>query len=368
MVVQIHQGHASPPLLERYIWMKRAISVALTGLLLTLGFGLSVQPAAASTQSSSNTIVTPDGHVVTKLPALAGVKPDKTKHVFKGLPSKPGTVTTLTAGVCDGVTGNACFNYNIGSQGSISKNGITGVNRVGGSTGALQADGYHTLGETAVQSSDQHQIIEAGWTVDPTINKTSGVGVTTPRPFVFYWVNGVPQVYNGGAFVPVSGATVVPGVTDLVPGAIPKFVIWHDDTQHVWWISWNGVYMGYYADATWTGATPSVSFTRIQFVQNFGEVASTVSKPCTDMGLGVANDTTNSARFSSISYIGPVYSDPLDTASVNMTLSSTTNASSPEAGTYGAGSPPSTTNLRSFYYGGPMWNSAKTGVGTAGAC
>jgi hypothetical protein len=364
---------------EGHYRMKRVFNLVAAAFL-AAGLGVAVvQPAQAATIVPAGSIVTPDGKVVQKLASPAGVRLSKAGHVLKGLPSttavKSTPTTSLLAAGCDGVTTgtnvDGCFLYNVGSQGDVNKAGVWANNRVGGHTGALStvADS-HTLGEVAVQSPDGRQTIEVGWTVDPVVNKTAGVGTMTPRAFVFYWVNGVPQSYNGGAFVPVSGATVVPGVTNLTSGDLAKNLIWHDAGQHVWWIGYGTEFIGYFPDSAWASATTATGaayvFDHFETTQLFGEIASSVSKPCSDMGLGVLpTDTTNSARFSSTSFLNVDYTG--DSTSVNLYVHNSArnapyaNSGSPYAGTVAA-------TARSFYYGGPMWNSAKTGAGTKGAC
>lgn len=352
--------------------MKRIVS-ALAAIVLTASIGVvGSQPAVAAPDAKpvvpAGSVINPDGKVVKKLPALKGSKTVSGSKVFKGLPKKPGGISAST--VCNGVTGPACYLYNVGSQGSVSKNGIQANVRIGGHQGALNgATDYHTLGEIAVQSADEQQVVELGWTVDPSINKTNGVGVYQPRPFVYSWVNNVGGVYNGGGFVPVSGATVVPGVTTLTAGTVVLLTVFHLDTGGgAWWFGWGGEWIGYYPDSQWENATPAVTtFKKLEFTQLFGEIASTELKPCSDMGLGVLpTNTTDSARFSSAAYLNA--DQTLDTASVNLYVrpNPSVNAGSPYAGTAGSGSPPSTTNLRSFYYGGPMWNAAGTAVGVKG--
>jgi hypothetical protein len=351
--------------------MKRILPL-IAALALAVGLGVAgVQPNVSLLGTVSHTVVNPDGKVVRTLPPLPSKTPGKDTHVAKGMPRLGGIHTNVATG-CDGVGTNPCFLYNIGSQGSLTKNGGSSLLRIGGHTGTLDTtNDWHSLGEFAAMSSNQQQIVEVGYTVDPAVNKTGGVGVTTPRPFVFSWVNGVAGVYNGGAFVPTAGVSVVPGVTNLTPGAYITVGIWHDDTQHLWWIKWGTEWIGYYPDTQWSGATPPATFVQMQKIQLFGEIASAKSKSCSDFGMGITpvNGTnTTPASFSSTTYWNSALAN--DTTSVNLALSVSPSgtAGPPEADVKGAGAIPSTTNLRSFYWGGPGWNAAGTGVGTAGAC
>jgi hypothetical protein len=362
--------------------MKRLISAIVVGIVTTtLGLG-AAQPVQAALEPTlvnkptvpAGHIVNPDGKVVKKLPALKSERPlDKLGKVAKGKPEprKKGQLSTLADPEC--VSGG-CYLYNVGSQGDVSLAGVRANVVIGGHQGALSgAYDYHTLGEIAVQA-DNGQIVEVGWTVDPKVNKVAGtnppVASYKPRPFVFSWINGQPTSYNGSNFVPVSGAPVTPGVTDLTPGDNVVMSIWHDDNQSVWWIYWGTGWIGYYPDAQWDNATPSVNFDRATFVQLFGEISSTEVKPRSDMGLGVvptaANAGAGTARFSSTIFLtSGTNAAAGDTASVSLWVRPTPSAT---AGAPYADTMPLTPgfNQRSFYYGGPMWNAAKTGVGLKG--
>src|SRR5262249_20252454 len=78
----------------------------------------------------------------------------------------------------------------------------------------------HSLQELAVESVDQLQIVEVGWTVDIVQN-----GDAQPHLFVFHWVNGIPTCYNGCGFVSTS-TKVVPGMK-LASGGYSTFQINH---------------------------------------------------------------------------------------------------------------------------------------------
>jgi hypothetical protein len=156
------------------------------------------------------------------------------------------------------------------------------------------ADGdWHTLGEVAVQSADEQQIVEVGWTVDRQMH-----GDDDPHLFVYHWVNGKETCYNGCGFMLAKGASIQPGST-LAQGTAKDFGIQH--LGGYWWIAYDSEWIGGFPDSTWKGG-----FTRSGLVQFFGEVASSSTKPCTQMGTGITPDTTGSARMYNIAYVnGP---------------------------------------------------------------
>jgi len=144
----------------------------------------------------------------------------------------------------------------------------------------------HSLAELAVQSSNQRQIVEVGWTVDRAVN-----GDADPHLFVFRWVNGVPGCYNGCGFVPYNqpGGPVA-GMRLPIdgPGWSQYFTIRHYGTN--WWIGFRQQWVGYFPDSLWGG-----TFNKTGLVQWFGEVAGATSAPCTDMGNGAFAGSTTAA-------------------------------------------------------------------------
>jgi hypothetical protein len=149
----------------------------------------------------------------------------------------------------------------------------------------------HSLAELAVQSADQRQAIEVGWTVDP-----KQFGDSEPHLFVFHWVDGVRTCYNGCGFVPFGQARVgmiLPvDATQLWP-----FTIRHDPGS--WSIYFGLSAVGYFPDSLWGGR-----FTQIGLVQAFGEVSASSTTPCTDMGSGAFPTANSGARISSIRFLG----------------------------------------------------------------
>ena len=136
----------------------------------------------------------------------------------------------------------------------------------------LAAGDAHTLGEIAVQSADQRQIVEIGWTVDALVNDD-----VHPRLFVFHWVDGAPTCYNGCGWVQVH-PTKKPGMR-VTPGAMADYQIQLRGSD--WWLSYEGEDLGYFPGSLWP--TP---FTTAGLVQWFGEIAAATADSCSEMGNG----------------------------------------------------------------------------------
>lgn len=187
----------------------------------------------------------------------------------------------------------------------------------------LAKNDYHSLAELALQSADGQQIVEVGWTVDRVVN-----GDDDPHLFVFHWVNRKATCYNGCGFVPYS-KNVTAGAT-LSYDVTKKFGIQY--FNGAWWIAFDTEWIGYFPEALWNDE--GVKFNRSGLVQVFGEVASTTTKPCSEMGNGETPDKATAARASSISYLnGPPES---------MNIRATTDVYSVNA-----------LSARTFRFGGP---------------
>jgi len=362
--------------------MKRFIAaVAALGLALSLA---SAPAQAAPAKPGPNQVVNPSGKVVNKLPALAGVPankgltaagkvgPVKGKPSLKATASTRGNVTALDDPLCDTDPTGVCYFYNGGRQFDFTPNyGVSATVTHGGHSGGLTgAESFHTLVETAVQSADSQQIIEVGVTQDPSVNKNppgSSTGWYGPRVFVGAWVNGVFQGYNGGGFVPVSGTTIVPGVTNLPANTAYVHHIWYSTDQDLWWIGFGTEWLGYFPGSMWTGATPSATFNRNGLTQIFWELASEEAKPCSDLGNGDIPTATLGSKVENIAFRG--LTNGAITSGVNFstfraaTPAPSANASSPYANTYSLGPAGA---QRGYKGGGPMWNAAGTGVGVKG--
>jgi hypothetical protein len=151
---------------------------------------------------------------------------------------------------------------------------------------------YHSLAEIAVESADQHQVVEVGWNVDPGVN-----GDSSAHLFVYHWVDGAESCYNGCGFEPY-GSTVKPGGV-LPVGVTKQFGIEH--YNGAWWIAYDSAWIGSFPDSLWSGAYVSSGLT-----QWFGEVAAGSATPCSQMGNGIAASSTTAATFTSIGFFaGP---------------------------------------------------------------
>jgi uncharacterized protein (TIGR03382 family) len=137
---------------------------------------------------------------------------------------------------------------------------------------ALGIGDAHSLAEIAVQSDDQKQIVEIGWTVDPGVNHD-----LQPHVFAFHWVDGQPSCYNGCGWVQVSPHKQ-PGMR-VTPGESHRYEI--KLVNNDWWLFYDGEGMGYYPQSLWGGRFKVAGLT-----QWFGEVAAGVTSPCTHMGNG----------------------------------------------------------------------------------
>ena len=153
------------------------------------------------------------------------------------------------------------------------------------------ASGDHSLVEIAVsKTGNSGQIVEVG------INRDFNLyGDNNPHLFVFSWVNGVGKGYNaaaGSGWVDYAANPINVGanLSSYLGGANKKFGIQYSNAA--WWISFDNQWIGNYPGTNWTGASPSVTFADSTYVQFFGEVASTSSAPCTDMGNGTLGTTT----------------------------------------------------------------------------
>lgn len=154
----------------------------------------------------------------------------------------------------------------------------------------VTANDNHSLAELAVESADGKQIIEIGW----RIYRPDG---PTPRLFIYHWVNGQGTCYNSGCgFVPSGSSGITPGMA-LTPSSTPvQFAI--EYFQGNWWYGYNGTWFGYLPGTLWTSPT----YTKAGLVQIFGEVSSTVARPCTDMGNGYLGTNTSAAAVTGVGY------------------------------------------------------------------
>ena len=200
--------------------------------------------------------------------------------------AEPAPATTAAT-----ATKNVHYHYAAGSQ-YVEADGSY-ANLVIGRPKLGDAD-YHSLAEIAVQSEDEKQKVEVGWTVDRGVNE----GSEDPHLFVYHWVNDKGACYNACGFVPVgSGKTVVGG--SLPYGQSKRFGIRH--YSGAWWIAYDSEWIGYFPDRLWTDK--KVEFTKSGLIQWFGEVASSRLEPCSEMGTGEPATSEAAARIGTISLI-----------------------------------------------------------------
>lgn len=142
---------------------------------------------------------------------------------------------------------------------------------------------YHTLAELAVQSYDENNMVEVGWTRDQGTYGDNNVHL-----FVFAWKNGASLCYDGCGYVDYAANTTTYAGMSLESVLQTEKTFGIVRTTNEWWISFDGNYIGYFPDSVWTGAVPPVTnFKKAYLVQAFGEIAAgTDTASCADMGLG----------------------------------------------------------------------------------
>jgi hypothetical protein len=187
----------------------------------------------------------------------------------------------------------AQYYYNYGRMPAVSDGFYTTVSIA---KPTLAKYDYHTLAELAVQSADGHQIVEVGWNVDRVVN-----GDEQPHLFVYHWVNLEESCYNGCGYEPYPDATVKVG--DVLPTGAKKFGILF--FEGAWWISYDSNWVGFFPEELWTSKGVD-SFSKTGLVQTFGEVASTLDTPCSQMGNGAWGSDAKSTVLGSFSFVnGP---------------------------------------------------------------
>ncbi len=155
---------------------------------------------------------------------------------------------------------------------------------------AVAAVDFHSLGEIAVESADNQQIVEIGWDVDSGVN-----GDLEPHLFAFHWINGVGTCYDGCDFVQVS-TTRTPGMR-VAPGEVDEYAIAYANGN--WNLSYQGELIGYFPGTEWGG-----TFTTAGLVQWFGEVSAGSTTPCTQMGNGTFGSAAGAATMTGLYEIG----------------------------------------------------------------
>jgi hypothetical protein len=184
--------------------------------------------------------------------------------------------------------------------------------------------------------------IEIGWQVDPTV-----YGDIEPHLFVFtFCINNAGQQEgcyvtrsNSCGFVPLSGARYYPGDKVQVTNTPLTYEVLH--YQGYWSIGYINQWIGYFPDSHWNN-----TFTKVEMVQWWGEVAAQNDYPCTQMGNGSFGHADSSAVIQYMILIGG-NGGPVTPASAQLV-----NPSRPDAWDAGHFSP-GPGGFSSFTYGGP---------------
>jgi len=298
--------------------VKRSLVVlAVTVAACVTTAGLSAQASAEPARAAGHgqLVRNPDGQLVSVVHG---------RHVpgHRNAPNDPPPATSLSGAAGSGCALRSSSQYfcHAGTYQYVTADGAYMSTPVESPT--VYSGDYHSLAELAVESSDGQQIIEIGWTVDPT------QWDQTPRLFIYHWVNGVGSCYHGCGFVSNS-TTITPGMALTASSTPVQFAI--EYYQGNWWYGYNGTWFGYLPGSLWSGG-----YTQSGLVQEFGEVASTTATPCTDMGNGYLGTNASAAPVTGIGYYNTTTAVSLATTSDDPTLYN---------------SQVSSTN--SFRYGGP---------------
>ncbi len=149
---------------------------------------------------------------------------------------------------------------------------------------AVAAGDFHSLAELAAISADGKNIVEIGWTVDRSVD-------AEPHLFVYHWVDGAETCYDGCGYVQMS-RTRFPGMTVPTTNVPQTYAIQYQNGN--WFVGYQGEWIGYFPGSLWNDA-----FTEAGVAQWFGEVASSTSVPCSQMGTGIFGDRPGAASISS---------------------------------------------------------------------
>jgi len=281
-----------------------AATAALAGTALVGVAPASAAPATAAPAAAPASMSKPPPAISAsdKL-VTGGVAAPKGKVGKKtGVATKP--PVTASASAKAALTGTTYYQYGIGKQ-TATTDGVAANFKIAKPT--VKSTDYHSLAEIAIESADEQQIVEIGWTVDPTTFSGSSAP-SAPHLFAYHWVNGQETCYNGCGYVAYSGATVAVGA-DLTSVIGQELTFAIQNTGTAWWLGYNGQWIGYFPLTIWSGATPPATFAHGGLNQLFGEVALSTPTSCTDMGNGLPSSDSGSARVASTTYVnGPTVS------------------------------------------------------------
>lgn len=296
----------------------KRVTAWLVAMLVVLAGLAGVAPAQAA---GVDWIMAPSGEMV-----KVG-KPGKGVKAYKGKPGKARGSNLRT------LLNPPYYFYAVGGQGFSAAPYPTGAYiNIKAAKPTLAAGDYHTLAEIGVESSNQQQTVEIGWTVDRLVNG----GSDDPHLFVGHWVDDVWQGYNSGCVDNASNSLDAgDNVNSWVGTAAQKYGAEYFGGN--WWVMANNTWVCYFPGGNWSGANEA--FTDMKLFQAFGEVTAAVATPTgTQMGNGTCGSVGTSAAtwFASASYTaGPT---------VGLSLSQTHP-------TYYDTAPSGSTG-RSFFFGG----------------
>jgi len=258
-----------------------AVAVTAFGLA-TVDLSAQASPGSGRSNGQGQLVRDPNGHLVKVGPGTHTPGQQKARK-------DPPPAAALTAGAGTGCTYRAASQYycRAGAYQYVTSDGTYMSTPV--QSPVVAAADYHSLAELAVESADGQQIIEIGWRVYRPQDQT-------PRLFIYHWINGQPTCYNSGCgFVQSTSTTITPGMALTSSSTPVQFAI--EYFQGNWWYGYNGTWFGYLPGSLWSGA-----FTKTGLVQIFGEVSTTVSRPCTNMGNGVIGTSASAAAVTGVGH------------------------------------------------------------------
>lgn len=187
---------------------------------------------------------------------------------------------------CDGIwQDGACYYY--GSAGFVRNADGGGMTTVIARPEYVNTGGSgHSLNEIAIQAGENNgDIVELGWLVS-----SDQYGDSDPHIFVYHWIGGVGQCYDGCNWQQYS-STYHPGqnIGALVGREVYNGYVFYEGN---WWAWFDNQWLGYFPGSEWNG-----KFTKSALIQWFGEVASLNGiPPKTDMGTGVFPPSNSAAH------------------------------------------------------------------------
>jgi hypothetical protein len=222
------------------------------------------------------------------------------RYAPKGRPGK-GTFSPLKNG---NTTATVTFHY----AGVFQFVPVSGASALWGQyQPTLASADSHSLAEMSVESEDDEQIVEVGWTVDRGVNRDA-----LPHLFVFHWVDGKPGCYNGCGWQQVS-PTRYPGmVVELTRE--PQQVIFRYFNSG-WWVWYQSEWIGFFPGGLW-----AVDFSTAGLVQWFGEIAGQV-QPISQMGDGLLPSQADAAFMQDLEVEG----DSGDSQAASVTVNTVTD-------------------------------------------